>query len=183
MGILGIYASQISGHLVTNSYESISTVTVGAGGSSSISFTSIPSTYKHLQIRMLANYSGSVGGGYVHFNSDSSSGNYSYHAFGGDGAGSVSTASGANANRGLYTSVAGTVTTQPNVMIMDILNYTDSNIYKTLRTLYGWDANGSGYAEFGSSNWRSTAALTSVTLTPNNSFAQYTHTALYGIRR
>ena len=40
------------------SYESIATVTVGAGGSSSISFTSIPSTYKHLQIRAITRDTG-----------------------------------------------------------------------------------------------------------------------------
>lgn len=157
----------------------IDSVTVGAGGASSVSFSSIPSTYQHLQIRMFAKYSGTVGGGYVNFNSDSSSGNYSYHAFGADGS-TVSTATGANANRGLYTSVAGTSATQANVMIMDILDYADTNKYKTLRTLYGWDGNGSGYAEFGSSNWRSTTAVSGITLTPNNTFAQYTKISLYG---
>ena len=44
----------------TNSYESIATVTVGSGGQSSIAFTSIPSTYKHLQLRaiMRSEYAG-----------------------------------------------------------------------------------------------------------------------------
>jgi len=42
----------------TNSYESISTVTVGSGGSTTISFSSIPATYKHLQIRAIAKASG-----------------------------------------------------------------------------------------------------------------------------
>jgi hypothetical protein len=47
MPILGIMASQISGHLVTNSYESIADrTTVGSGGTSSITFSSIPRTYK-----------------------------------------------------------------------------------------------------------------------------------------
>ena len=44
----------------TSSYESIATTTVGAGGSSSISFTSIPSTYTHLQVRGLTIKSGAV---------------------------------------------------------------------------------------------------------------------------
>ena len=51
--IPGIIASSYP--RVSNSYESIATVTVGAGGSSSISFTSIPSTYKHLQLRGIIN--------------------------------------------------------------------------------------------------------------------------------
>ena len=54
--ILGIYASQITGHLFTpsNSYTSIATATVDSGGASSITFSSIPSTYTHLQIREIS---------------------------------------------------------------------------------------------------------------------------------
>ena len=59
MPILGVIASQITGHLSTNSFESIQTVTVGSGGQSSISFSSIPSTYKHLQLRCFAAGAGS----------------------------------------------------------------------------------------------------------------------------
>jgi hypothetical protein len=49
---LGIFASanQSAG---TTSYESIAVSTVGSGGASSVSFTSIPGTYSHLQIRYL----------------------------------------------------------------------------------------------------------------------------------
>ena len=39
---------------VLNSYESIATVTVGAGGTSTITFSSIPTGYTHLQIRGIA---------------------------------------------------------------------------------------------------------------------------------
>ena len=53
MPILGIIASQ-DYNRVTNSYESIATVTVGSGGSSSLTFSSIPATYTHLQIRYMA---------------------------------------------------------------------------------------------------------------------------------
>jgi len=41
----GLYAGGVPP--VTNSYESIATVTVGSGGASSASFSSIPSTFKH----------------------------------------------------------------------------------------------------------------------------------------
>jgi len=49
--ILGIFDSAKSGNLYFSSYDSISTVTVGAGGAASIDITSIPSTYTHLQLR------------------------------------------------------------------------------------------------------------------------------------
>ena len=70
------------------SYESIATVTVGSGGSSSIDFTSIPSTYTHLQLRMTARCTAQSGGNptnvYLRFNSDSGS-NYAWHQLAGNG--------------------------------------------------------------------------------------------------
>ena len=53
MPILGIIASSIQGSKTT-AYESIATQTVGAGGVASVTFSSIPSTYKHLQLRIMS---------------------------------------------------------------------------------------------------------------------------------
>jgi hypothetical protein len=52
--ILGILASGMSGNLWApgKDFDSIATTTVGAGGASTITFSSIPSTYRHLQIRL-----------------------------------------------------------------------------------------------------------------------------------
>ena len=80
--ILGIYASQISGHLFAPSgaYDSIATTTVGAGGASSITFSSIPSTYTHLQVRITAkgNRGIVIENAYLTFNGDSGT-NYNAH--------------------------------------------------------------------------------------------------------
>ena len=160
----------------------IQTVTVGSGGAADVEFTSIPSTYTHLQVRALALYSGSVGSGFLSFNGDTSSGNYSYHAFGGDGGSSPGAVALSTQNEGKYTGYAGTSTTQPNAMVMDILDYKDSNKYKTVRGFYCWDANGTGYVEFFSNLWRSTSAITSIKFRPANTFANYSHFALYGIK-
>ena len=46
-------------------YESIATVTVGSGGTSTISFTSIPQTYTHLQLRYIARNAYTGGGSYA----------------------------------------------------------------------------------------------------------------------
>jgi hypothetical protein len=51
--ILGIMASQISGHLETGAYESISTVTVGGGGSATLLLVQFRCTYTHLQVRAI----------------------------------------------------------------------------------------------------------------------------------
>jgi hypothetical protein len=166
----------------TSSFDSLGSVLLSSTASS-ISFSSIPQTYTHLQIRMFAVYTGSVGTGYIAFNGDNASGNYSYHGMGTDGVspppGSVAATS---QNQGKYTGYAGTSPAAVNNSIIDILDYTNTSKYKTARTIYCWDANGTGYIEFGSTNWRSTSAITSIVLTPANTFTTYTTASLYGIK-
>jgi len=170
---------------VTNSYESIATVTVGSGGSSSISFSSIPSTYKHLQIRMITRTSGSgvVRTAYARFNSDTGS-NYSLHLLYGTGS---SAAAGAATSTSFFTAgqIAGAGATSSVFAgsVVDILDYADTNKYKTTRTLAGIDSNGSGEVGIQSGNWRSTSAVSSILIYPEaGDFQQYSSFALYGIK-
>jgi hypothetical protein len=81
--ILGIMASQISGHLSNTAYESIETVTVGSGGEASITFSSIAADWKHLQIRVFA--SPTTADVFMKFNGDGTTTNYSRHYLYGDG--------------------------------------------------------------------------------------------------
>ncbi len=94
MPILGILASAITGNLVTNSYESIATVTVGSGGQATAEFTSIPGTYTHLQLRALArtDYAAASIAFHINFNSNAAT-NYSSHELTGNGTGAAATAS------------------------------------------------------------------------------------------
>jgi hypothetical protein len=168
----------------TNSYESIATVTVGAGGSSSVSFSSIPSTYKHLQIRALSRTDRAVTytSNIIRFNSDTTNSNYSQHEL--TGSGSAASAGG-GANSAIYTLIPGTSTTS-NVFegeVIDILDYADTNKYKTVRILSGYDGNGSGQIFFGSGSWRNTAAISSISFTATSgNIVQYSSFALYGIK-
>jgi hypothetical protein len=173
--ILGSLSSGVT--VAPNSYESIATVTVGSGGSSSISFTSIPSTYAHLQIRITEAYSGSGFNPKITFNSDTGS-NYSWHYVLGNG--SSASASGA-ANQAFMYLNSNTALSTMTVHIVDILDYVNTNKYKTIRALDGYDANGSGFAVFWSGNWRNTAAITNITI-DGGTFAQYSSFALYGIK-
>ena len=167
---------------VTNSYESIATVTVGAGGSSSISFTSIPSTYKHLQIRASHTFDSNNRGINFQFNSDTGA-NYSRHYLSGDGSSANAGGAGSLSNISFYYHVGNAGTTQAEVEIVDILEYANTNIYKTLRGLAGVDNNGSGEVFLVSGSWRNTSAITSVTInTSGGNFAQYSKFALYGIK-
>lgn len=165
---------------VATSYDSIATTTVGAGGTSSVTFSSIPSTYAHLQIRLIA-LSGSAGTNLeVRFNSDTAN-NYDTNWIYGTGA-SITTgiATGISYSWGAG---AGS-STAPAGVIIDILDYANTNKFKTVRNLGGFDVNGSGgYAYFTSGLWRSTNAITSIKIdVSGTTFSQYSSFALYGIK-
>ena len=67
--------------------------------------------------------------------------------------------------------------------IIDILDYASTSKFKTTRVLDGYDANGSGEVIIGSGNWRSTSAITSITLGPSSgNMKLYSSFALYGIK-
>lgn len=184
--MLGIMASQISGHLytLTGNYDSIQTVTVGSGGQATVSFTSIPATYTHLQIRGSLKTANAANGTDLKMilNSDTAA-NYSHHSIYGNGANAnVSAVSGAS-----YIELDGIGSTTANVFngwVCDILDYANVNKYKTTRTLTGFDTNGGGLIFLYSGNWRSTSAISRIDLTvlAGSNFSQYSSIALYGIK-
>jgi hypothetical protein len=170
------------------SFESIATVTVGSGGAANVEFTSIPQTYKHLQIRALARSTTPTGSSasnemWIRFNSDTAS-NYASHELNSFGTGRQSYAKTSTAGPRLSLALPRDATTA-NVYgssIITILDYTNTNIYKTVRTLYGWNAGGS-HTGMSSVHWRSTSAITSITfLGEQDNFKQHTTFALYGIK-
>ena len=184
MPILGILASAITGNLVTNSFESIATVTAGSGGSSTIDFTSIPSTYTHLQIRGIARSTFSGTGDttiFMRFNSDSGA-NYSWHrlygyaSVGGDT--STSTTSAAVGVTARDSEPANLRTP----IIIDILDYKNTNKYKPVQGFSCVDTNGGLSIFLNSANWRNTNAITSISLYTASNLAQYSSFALYGIK-
>ena len=175
-----------SGAVAVGDYESIQTVTVGAGGSSSISFTSIPSTYKHLQIRMFARSNRATNPEFlkINFNSDTGA-NYSWHYIYGQGA-SVAAGAGASATY-MFSEYYGGAAQASGVFgagITDILDYANTNKYKTIRDLGGYDNNGDGSISFQSGSWRNTAAVSSIQITPGGgtTIQQYSSFALYGVK-
>jgi hypothetical protein len=185
--ILGIFASQ--GRVAGNSYESIQTVTVGAGGQSSISFTSIPSTFTHLQIRAIIKdnrASTTSDNNFLRFNNDTTS-NYNAHQIIGNGSAASAGTTGTD-TAALYTTVPGASIGASifNVTIVDILDYASTNKYKVLRSLNGYDSNGDGTVRFTSGLWMSTAAINRIDLLTNtgatSTIQQYSSFALYGIK-
>jgi len=167
---------------VPGDYESIATVTVGAGGAGSVSFSSIPTTYQHLQIRWIARGS-ALAGLFWTFNSDTGA-NYARQRISADGT-SAST-SGLASQNNIYTVASWGIPNGASIFaggVYDLLDYDDTNKYKTLRGLAGQDSNGSGGVELVSGLWMNTAAVNAITVTPNTgTFQQYSQFALYGIK-
>jgi hypothetical protein len=178
---------------IPTDFESIATVSVGSGGAATVEFTSIPATYTHLQIRGIARGTRtdfSIDQLYTRVNSDTGS-NYAWHWLYGNGT-SANTDAGTSAtsmNLGWFaTASTSSVTSAFGGVVIDILDYANTNKFKTFRVLSGNDLNGGGSPYSGtivlaSGLWRSTSAITSVSFDPSaNDFAQYSHFALYGIK-
>lgn len=183
--MLGIMASQISGHLVTNSYESIATVTVGSPQANA-TFSSIPATFKHLQIRWVARNTNTGAADdtiSLQFNTDTGA-NYALHFLYGDGS-SAGAVGLANRSEILftYTTTASASASIFGAGVTDILDYANTNKYKTLRNLGGNDRNGAGTLALSSGLWQSSSAINSIKIYPSSgNWAQYTQFALYGIK-
>ena len=166
------------------SYESIATVTPNG---SDVTFSSIPQTYKHLQIRALARTTrndASVDTVYLRFNGDTGN-NYNVHTLLGSGSGSPSSAFYSAPTVLWGHSNTPTILASANMFsasIIDILDYTNTSKLTTTRTLGGADRNGDGTVELLSGLWRNTAAITSIRLFAEGNFVNGSHFALYGIK-
>ena len=166
------------------SYESIATSNPSSG--TSITFSSIPQTYKHLQIRGIGRTDrGNVGDViYMRFNGDTGS-NYRAHELWANGSSVSSYDQGLSSYMAFDTPLTGG-STGSNIFgafVIDILDYTNTNKNKTVRMLDGYDSNGAGQISFCSGLWMNTAAVTSITLPI--SFGQMqsgTQFALYGVK-
>jgi hypothetical protein len=165
------------------SFESIATYTVAAS-ETSISFNSIASTYKSLQIRYLAKRNDALNTSTcaIQFNSDTAA-NYVYHELNGNGTTVAASASTAKTNIGSQYVTGTTPTSTMGVGIIDILDYASTTKNKTVRSISGGDVNGTGgIVVLGSGLWLSTSAITSITLLVGSNWVNGSTFALYGIK-
>ena len=198
----GILASQISGHLYsgpTGAFDALGSVTVGSGGQSSITFSAIPQTYTHLQIRFTAQTNRgtyAIDDIRVRFNGDTGS-HYADHLLvgGGSSASAYADSSATSIVTGVGNIVTNNISNTFGVGVIDILDYGNTNKYKTLRALVGGDYNATGASGYypsislSSGLWlgstgSSTEAINSINLYPEygSLFTQYSNFSLYGIR-
>ena len=119
-------------------------------------------------------------------NGDTTVANYRSHYIYGLGSGTP-TAGDYQTQGGFYptnsVAGAGAGTSVFAANVFDLLDYSSTNKYKTLRALTGQDRNGSGIVELSSGVWMSLNAITSLTLTvAGGDFDTYSQIALYGVK-
>lgn len=183
------YDSFLAGnpYYVPPSFESIATYTLSST-TATVTFTSIPSTYKHLQLRFMGRFSDTgtaIDSAYIQFNGITTS-SYARHRLVGDGS-NVTVGGNASAT---FIDLPNTVPFNGNtagimgVGIIDIHDYASSTKNKTLRAISGCDINGAGgYINLSSGLFNSTSALTSISLYGSSvSWVAGSTLALYGIK-
>ena len=146
---------------IPSSYESIATVTLGSSAST-ITFSSIPSTYKSLQLRFM-NVGNGAANAYMRVNGDSNANNYPAHILRGTGSSASATGyAGGSYGDGFFL-LESTVATYPSVVIADILDYASTSKNKTARVFSGTDNNSTGGTVWLASGlWLNTNAITTL---------------------
>lgn len=189
MTILGVIASSTrqGQNVDTGAMFPLQVITVGAVGVSSVTFTNIPATgYAHLQIRSMCLLNSSGSGGYMSmiFNGDSGS-NYTDHGLSTDGTTTTSYGSANSSALNFFGRVYNMSTTFPSRGIIDILDYANTNKFKTMRNFQAMDTNGTGEVTFRAGTWRNAStAISSITISIAGAYTlkQGSQIALYGIK-
>ena len=172
---------------IPGAYDSISTLTVGAGGTAYVEFTAIPQTYSHLEIRGIARttFSATQSALGLQMNGDTA-GNYSIHGMYTDGGTGIGAYGLANYAFGPSSVIAGNTATANSfgILICTILDYKETTKFKTGLVLSSANSGSSGQTRFSSGVWRSTSAISSIKIyDPNGgNLQQYSTFSLYGIK-
>jgi hypothetical protein len=172
---------------MANTFTKIAAVTVGSGGSANIDFTSIPSTYTDLCLKVSArtNRTGTDVDDelYIEFNGSGGTA-YSTRMVEGNGstARSASDASQAKLTRGIAPTDNSTANTFSNCEYY-IPNYAGSN-NKSVSSDNTMENNATfSLVNLSAGLWSNTSAITSIKITAVGTFVQYSTATLYGINK
>ena len=169
---------------MATTFTKIASVSVGVLGAANIDFTSIPSTYTDLVIKLSGRSNAGGGGDWVGMKFNSSSTSYSSRWLEGTGS-SAGSFTGAT-NRGWLGVMNGAGSTSSTFSSLDIYipNYAGSN-NKSYSADAAQEKNATAATlELGAGLWSDTSAITSISIIPDNSnsFVQYSTATLYGIK-
>jgi hypothetical protein len=163
-----------------NTFELIASSTVGSGGAATIDFTSIPSTYTDLVLKISGrlNYAATAVGLQFGFNGQAAGTSITGKTIQGSGSGVVSY----SAWQPNIDAASATANTFASVDIY-IPNYTSSNNKSASSDSVQEDNTTTAYAEMHAALWSNTSAINRITITPNSgSFVQYSTAYLYGVK-
>jgi hypothetical protein len=178
LSALGIFSAAGAGGL--GAYELISTA-FGTGSSGVITFSSIPSDYKHLQIRYTAKNSSTANRMNLTMNGITSA-SYAGHNLLGNGTSATSTAFTSQTAAPMVESMSAAGTNFASAGVIDILDYNSTTKNKTIKAIYGMVAV-TNRLYLMSGALFNTAAVTSITLTTSaNNFDSVSRFSLYGIK-
>jgi hypothetical protein len=188
--LIGIIASS-GGAAAGGAYESIATV-IPSGSTNTVTFSSIPSSYASLQLRILAR--GTANGSstnplilFMRANGDTGT-NYANHRILANGS---TVQAGGSASQTRMTPAIYADSGYPanvfGVIIIDIHDYASTTRNKTVRTISGVDDNSgttSSRLDIRSDLWINTSAINSLTIENNggDNFSSSSSFALYGIK-
>lgn len=184
---LGFFATAGASAASAGSFDLLETQVLGSNAAS-VTFSSLDtnyaSTYKHLQLRIVArdDRSGATTSVlYLRMNGDTGS-NYSNHALYGDGSG-VGSGGGASQTVIPLADIPGQVGTTSafTPAVVDLLDTFNTTTNKTVRSLSG-QATNYNWVNLRSGTRYNTAALTSITLFGIGSLVTGSRFSLYGIK-
>jgi hypothetical protein len=179
---LGFWAAAGAGGAASGeAYEQIATTLVSST-TGSVTFSLIPQTYKHLQLRWAGRDASTSGDGYIRFNSDGGN-NYSAHRIIG-GTGSVTSSSVVPASVVYVASMANTndATSAFSAGVTDFLDYSSTTKNKTIRAFTGVQSTNKFIALW-SGAWYNTNAISSMEFfSGGTGWISGTRISLYGIR-
>ena len=172
---------------MATTFTKIASVTVGASPVSTIDFSSIPSTYTDLCLKMSLRTNRAGTFDYVTINFNGSAADFTLFTLQGDGGGG----SGVSYNRGTFgvnfigrsSGASSTASTFGNGEIY-IPNYAGSKNKSSSTDMVNEDNSVTAYANMTAGLWSQTAAINQLTITngTGNSYVQYSTATLYGIK-
>jgi hypothetical protein len=190
MPILGTIASSTRQGLVTNSYFSIASQEITGAGGGVVTFSSIPTDYQHLEIRIVSKSANTTYNSiYItaRFNNDSSALYTSQRIYGNPSASTM-----AAMGDGGYTdqficgelvaNKSGIPANTSSPMVIRVMDYLDTSKFTSVSSIGGYtiNAGATGTVDVGNALYRSTSAINRIDL--YGDFRNYTLASLYGMK-
>lgn len=172
---------------MANTMTLIASSTVGAGGASSIDFSSIPSTYTDLCVKMSLRAANSAAYNSSQLTFNNSATGYTYLALWGNSSGAVSVSNTYNYIEWMYSDAANaTANTFSNteIYVPNYLSSSQKSVNFDIVTENNSSSVNTAFQVLMAGLWSGTAAINRVTITAGSSstFVQYSTAYLYGVK-